>query len=272
MRVAISRDGQTLERAIRQPTPATATEGIQRLIAAATELVGSETVTAVVGSIAGIFDHTKGQLVFSPNLPSWVGQPFTKVLAQQFGSVVKVENDAALAGVGEARAGAGREHSVVAFLTLSTGVGGARIVDGQIDHGTFGFEPGQQIIDPTGALCPECATPRTLENYISGRSLEKRFGQPAKEITDPAIWDTEAAWLAYGLNNVIVHWSPQIIVLGGSLMKPGGIVVEQVQAHLQKVFTLGITPPPIVRGMLGDSAGLAGAALLASGTAANKVT
>lgn len=48
---------------------------------------------------------------------------------------VVIENDADIAGLGEARFGAGRGHSPVLYLTIGSGIGGGLIIDGKIYHG-----------------------------------------------------------------------------------------------------------------------------------------
>jgi len=173
---------------------------------------------------------------------------------------VYLENDAAIVGLGEAMNGAGRGEEIIAYITVSTGIGGARIVDGKIDRNIFGFEPGHQIIDPTGMLCPMCDSAGHLEGHVSGVALEARFNKKAYEITDPQIWEEEAKWLAYGLNNTAVYWSPSVIVLGGSMIiKSPGISIERVSHHLKKTLTIFPERPRLVKAELGDIGGLYGA-------------
>ena len=58
-----------------------------------------------------------------------------------------IANDTAVVGLGEAHRGAGIGYNIVTYITVSTGVGGTRIVDGRIDRRIYGFEPGHQTID-----------------------------------------------------------------------------------------------------------------------------
>ena len=111
-----------------------------------------------------------------------------------------IENDASMAGVGEAQFGAGRGFEIVAYITVSTGVGGAKIVNGKIDEHAVGFEPGKQIMDVNSG--------KTLEDMISGKALQEKFGKHPKEIKDQGVWDNHAWLLAIGLNNIIMEWSP----------------------------------------------------------------
>jgi len=190
----------------------------------------------------------------------WVGKPVREKLEEILGVPVHLENDGAMVGLGEAVDGAGAGFSVVAYITVSTGVGGARIAGGAVDERSVGFEPGHQIIDPDKTLCLECAG-NTLEEYVSGSAVEKRFGKPPYEIAqDDPLWDELAKWLAYGLNNAIVHWRPDVVVLGGSMIVGDpAILVEDVEKHLKNTLTVFPEIPPLKKAELGDIGGLHGA-------------
>jgi len=234
-------------------------ETLRRIIENITQSLTEQgrSVTAIVGGIAGPLNPERTMLERSPNLSDWVGHDIRKTLNEAYKVPVEIENDAALVGLGEAHFGAGRNKSIVAYLTVSTGVGGARIVGGKIDRSAVGFEPGHQIIDPDNTLCPTCDG-NDLEAYVSGTSIEKRFGVKPYEIKDPAVWDELAKFLAYGINNTIVYWSPDIVVVGGSMMKEIGISIPAVRKHLAEIFKIYPTPPQIEKAELDDFGGLYG--------------
>lgn len=243
-------------------TPQNFDEGIDSLKRIITNLSKGEKIDAIVGGIAGPLNVEKTTLVRSPNLNSWVGYDIKKILSETFNVPVSIENDTAMVGLGEANFGAGKGKSIVVYITISTGVGGVRIVNGNIDENTFGFEPGHQIIDPDNSLCPSCEG-NDLEAYISGTAIEKRFGKKPHEIHDDAVWDELAKFLAYGLNNTIMHWSPDIVVLGGSMMKEVGISVPSVRKHLAEILKIFPTPPQIEKAELADFGGLYGSLFFA---------
>ncbi len=114
------------------------------------------------------------------------------------------------------------------------------------------FEPGHQIID----------SGKTLQDLISGRAVENQTGCPPREITDAEFWNKLAYWLALGLNNTIVHWSPQVVVLGGSMFRDPGIKISDVDRHLKTVLRIFNTPPPLKKATLDDFGGLYGAMAL----------
>ena len=189
----------------------------------------------------------------APNIMGWNGKPFKKELERMFSAPVYLENDAALAGLGEAVKGAGRGYDIVAYMTVSTGVGGARIVNGAIDRNAMGFEIGHQIINYDGEA-------RTLEEYVSGSGFMHRFGKLPQDITDPATWEEAARLLAVGLRNTIVHWSPDVLVLGGPIVLQSRLPFERLREEIQQsVKEVFPTTPEIKKAELGDSAGLYGA-------------
>lgn len=232
-------------------------DGVETLKRIINNLTNGGPIEAIVGGIAGPINKEKTMLVRSPNLSGWVGFNLKNALEEAYQVPVQIENDAAMVGLGEAHFGAGKGKSIVVYLTISTGVGGVRIVDGEIDDSSFGFEPGHQIIDPDNSLCPTCDG-NDLEAYVSGTSVEKRFGKKPYEIHDEAIWDELAKFLAYGLNNTIVYWSPDIVVLGGSMMREVGIPVPAVKKYLADILKIFPELPLIEKAELADFGGLYG--------------
>ncbi|MBI3103723.1 ROK family protein [Candidatus Daviesbacteria bacterium] len=256
MRIATSLDGKTLSTAKTVPTPQDFDEGVRTIKQIADELAAGQKIAGVAGGLAGPLDKDKTMLIKSPHIESWIGKDFKQELQQILNAPVSLENDADLAALGEATSGVGAEKEIVAYLTISTGVGGGRVVNKKIDINALGFEPGHQIIVADGAPC-DCGGKGHLESYVSGSGLERIYGKKSADITDPQIWDQVAKYLAVGLNNTIVHWSPDIVILGGSVMK--SVDLEQVKKYLKEYLTIFPTPPEIVQAKLGDQAGLFGA-------------
>ncbi len=257
-RIAFSGDGDAFGEPKVVATPEEFEKGIEQFKKAALELSGGKRIEAAAGGIAGPLDREKTKLVKSPHVSGWVGKPLKEQLQRILNSPVYIENDAAMAGLGEASYGKGRGRDIVVYITVSTGVGGARIVNGEIDRSAMGFEPGHQIIDADGTICPECGSvPGYFEKCASGSAIERRYGKKAYEIDDPAVWEEEARLLAYGLNNTIVHWSPDIVILGGSVMR--SVPLDRVRFHLRTVLKIFPEPPLLEEAVLGDFGGLYGA-------------
>jgi predicted NBD/HSP70 family sugar kinase len=261
-RVAVSQDGKTFGELVVLDTPQPFEDGLEQLVRTIRELAGSEPIKTIAGGIAGPLDREHTMVVNAPNLPDWNGKPFAERLGQEFGGLVILENDTAIVGLGEAVAGAGQGTSIVAYMTVSTGINGVRIVDGRIDRNALGFELGHQIISSEHALCPTCNQPGHLEGLIGGRSLEGRYGKPPHELKDDAaIWDDVIRHLAIGIHNLIVHWSPEIVVLGGGMMKD--IELNDLTDQVTQLTTIFPELPTLAGAELGDVGGLHGALELA---------
>ncbi len=231
-------------------TPQKYEEGVALIKKTILSLSKGDQIQKIVGGIAGPFSQKSGTMIESHNLSDWTNKSFKFELANFFHTTVFMDNEAAMSGLGEAVFGAGKGFSIVAYITVSTGVGGARIVNGAIDERTIGFEPGKQIMDEQGLI---------LEDIISGRAVEERLGKKPQEINDPVFWDSMAKSLAFGLNNVVVDWSPDVVVLGGSMLKTVGIPVDAVENYLKETLKVFPEIPQIKKAVLGDLAGLYGA-------------
>lgn len=250
-RLAVSRDDATFASPTIVPTPPNFDEAMAQIKTLARQLSSHTNIKAAAVGVPGPLDKAKTMILSAPHLPGWHNKPLKHKLEQALDVPVSVENDAGLAGLGEATAGAGQGFDIVAYLTISTGVGGTRIVNKKIDSNAIGFEPGHQII------MSEQGQALSLEDCVSGTGLKNRYGKPAEQIADPVIWDKVTKLLAYGLNNVTVHWSPHCIVLGGSVMK--SISLAKLQNYFQQTTTIFPELPDLKLAALGDSAGLAGA-------------
>lgn len=259
MRLAASRDGETFEEPIVVKTPRRFEDAVERFREISHELTKNEPVDAIAGGIRGPLNRDKSTLLSEIYLTDWVGRPIKETLSSACAAPVYLENDTALVGLGEAVVGAGQGEWIVVYMTVSTGVGGVRVVEQKLDESALGFEPGKQIIDPDNTLCPDCPG-NTLEHYVSGTNVAIRFGKPAYEIDDINTWHEISRFFAIGLLNSIVHWSPSIVVLGGSMILGNpAILLEDVEKYIRENLTVFPEPPRIVKASLGDVGGLHGA-------------
>lgn len=271
MRLAVSEDGEIFGEPRIVPTPENFDKGMTIFAQAVKELSGGKKIDAVAGGIAGPLNREKTMLVNSPNIGGWIGKPLKEKLEEAIGVPVILENDTALVGLGEAVAGSGKGYGITAYIGVGTGIGGVRIVDGCIDRNTFGFEIGHHIIScPEIAeksrdmdMCTSCSVPGHLEGYVSGSAMSRREGKKPYEITDRTIWEEAARCLAYGLNNVAVFWSPEVIILGGSMIvgEPA-IPIDRVRHYFEAALRIFPEKPEIKKAALKDVGGLHGALAL----------
>ncbi len=247
-RLATSTDGQSLINKKTFPTPAHFADGVKIFESYKNEL--EQDYNIVVGGLPGGLNDGNTELLVARNLPEWVGHPISESLGAIFKAPVLLHNDAVLAGLGEAVLGSGVGYDVVAYITISTGVGGVRIENGKIDEEGLSYKVGLQIIDESG---------NDLEELISGKNLAKRFGITADKLTDQAVWDDVVNNLAQGLVHVCQHWQPDVVVLGGGVTFSNHFSVQQVTLAMEQVFPKELKIPPVLIAKLGDDAGLYGA-------------
>jgi predicted NBD/HSP70 family sugar kinase len=237
---------------IKVETPKDGEEGIRMLLDLAREIAGDDRIESVSGGIAAVIKD--GKIINSSNLKGWIGVDFQSI-AHTEGYPMNVRNDASVVGLGEAVFGAGRGRRIVVYITVSTGVGGARIVGGRIDESAFGFEPGHQFLDVENK--------RTLEDFVSGRGFEARYHKKPYEVDEEGAWREAAHVLAHGLYNIIVHWSPDVLVVGGPMIigKPS-ISLTEVRENLSTITNIFSELPEIKEAELVDNGGLYGALTL----------
>ncbi|HUY62354.1 MAG TPA: ROK family protein [Candidatus Paceibacterota bacterium] len=249
MRVARAA-GTTFEGEVKIDTPQAPEEAFATLAKLVESAADSDGVEVIAGGVAGVV-NAEGDVIASPNLSAWQGMRLGERLAERFSVPVHIENDASMAALGEAQYGAGKGAGIVAYLGVGTGVGGARVVDGALDRRAQGFEPGHQIVD--------AASGGTLESLVGGGALGFRYGMAPASLPRSA-YDAALPALAAGVWNAIVLWSPDVVVLGGSLMsEENGFRVADVKNEVEKVRRVLPALPRIARAALGDASGLYGA-------------
>lgn len=275
MRAAlVDRRGSLLAHGI-VPTPAheEAPAALLELIrdVAATEGRGRAT-HAVVG-LPGAVDYDEGRLLWAPHLPeTWIHLLSQRELSRRLDLTVHVANDADLAAVGEAAFGAGAGAADVAYLTVSTGIGAGVLLRGRLLRGRRSLgEVGHTVIDVDAWTA---GLPSTLEELGSGSGIasqarraglgevDARAVEGAATEGDPrarAIMDRAVLACAAGVCNLVMAFSPSVVVLGGGI----GRRDEFFRLVREQVLSRPEHHPDdlsVVQSALGDEAGLAGAA------------
>lgn len=242
LRVAIM-EADGVGRIVHTHTPADPSEAIETLATLVEELGSPESVR---GGVAAVVEN--GMIISSTNLPAWTGFHFAELLSARLHASVEIINDAELAALGEALYGAGKGMRTVGYIGIGTGVGTALVRDGMIvEHSSDGTARDTIIALSTGG---------TLEERIGGHALSATFGKPPAELTTE-IWDELTPLLVEGIQNAIRLWSPDLVVLGGSLLNDmNGFRVAEVVRELADASV------PVLPAVFGDSSGLNGARAL----------
>lgn len=239
-RVSGSLDLATFREPMLFDTPQGYDEAIAKIVEAAGQISEGMVLRGAVAGRPG-----------SRHLPQWKGRDLETDLGAALHAPLLIENDAALVGLGEATHGAGKGAGICVYVTISTGVNGVRIVDGAIDVSRQGFEIGGQYLGMEPVL--------TLEELVSGQAIHNRYSMHPKDLgKDNPIWEELARTLAFGIHNTILHWSPDRVVIGGSMVNEVGISIPRVAEHVRTLLHKFPTVPEIVHSSLGDIGGLWG--------------
>ena len=194
--------------------------------------------TEVCCAVPGRIDRKAGIGEVFGNL-TWRNVPIKEHLKRLIHTAVWIENDANLAGLSEAIL-VQKKYKRVLYLTLSTGIGDGFIINGKIDPTLADSEAGQMMIEHRGRIA-------AWEDFASGRALKSRYGQLAKDIEDPLIWDTYAKDVAAGLNELLAVLQPEVVIIGGSvgnqLEKFADGLKRELADHPNKMVDI----PPIIK-------------------------
>jgi predicted NBD/HSP70 family sugar kinase len=233
-------------------TPALPEVAMEELIALA-RTVSPDGVSAVVCGVPAIVSDA-GTIVSATNLPEWGGYEFKVELEKQLHATVQVVNDAELAALGEARYGAGAGARTVAYLGLGTGIGTACVVEGVVEPHSSDTDSRDTIITLSSG--------ETLEAQAGGRALTERYGA-APETLPRRVWDELTPDVAHAVMTMITLWSPDVIVLGGSLMnEENGFQLDEVIRAVSGSKNAPENLPDIRKAKFGEASALHGARAL----------
>ena len=225
----------------------------------------------------GPVDPVQGTVHNPYTLPTWDNCNLITSLKNRFGILVRLENDADAAALGEFHFGAGKSANPMVMLTFGTGIGFSTIMDGRIVRGVGGAHPemGHIPILPDGPQC-YCGTQGCFESLASGPAIEsagRHFGftstravfeaahsgnADAQQIIDRALFAAAtAAW-------TLAHtYLPKRIVLGGGIMQDHfELFANAMRQSIVKAVLVPNGEIEIANATLGASAGVVGAASL----------
>ncbi|HZS14327.1 MAG TPA: ROK family protein [Candidatus Dormibacteraeota bacterium] len=274
----------------RHPTPENATPGavLDTVAAAVREASGGVTPAGVAIGIPGPLDPVAGVVYAAPNLDGWKDLPVQRLLEERLGCPVAIQNDANLAGFAEWIAGAARGSRDMIFITVSTGVGGGLVLDGELYSGFAGTagEAGHMIYDPDGPPCAQghrgCLEGTASGTAIASRALQLLAAGEASSLSqlDPDRLDAHAVAdaaeagdalairlytesgraLGLAVGGLLNLLSPEVVVIGGGLINAGELLLAPLRAAVGELaFAAPLARCRIVPAALGTDAGLVGA-------------
>lgn len=185
--------------------------------------------------VPGVVVASEGRVVDCTNLAGWKDVALKSILEQRYGVPVSVENDARAACWAEASTGAGAGVATQAFVTVSTGIGAAFVLDGKLYRGVHAVagELGETRL-PGG---------ETAETSAAGPAVERLFGIRTEELRgrweagDPAArkaFDHLVGNLGLLLANLTTLLDPGLIVVGGGVANLGRFLLDPLEEEVRR--------------------------------------
>jgi predicted NBD/HSP70 family sugar kinase len=250
----------------RAATPLNYDEGIALIHELIAKVSDGAEIAAIGAGAGGPLDWRTG--VVSPlNQPEWRDVPLKALMEEHYGCPFSVDVDTNLAALAEYHHSAEKAPRFC-YVTVSTGVGGGFVVDGEIYRGMNGQHPevGHQslsyrLAEERTVACP-CGSNGCLEALVSGGGIRRLYRKPPEDLSSQE-WE-EVAWnLGQGLRNIAAIYTPDVIVVGGgvtfgardAMLAPA---IQVMRDHLK------IVPHPrVLASEMGEHNVLGGAILLA---------
>ncbi len=257
--------------------------------------VAMSEISAVGIGAAGISNPQAGILFTSPNLPGWRNVLLTDIIQDRLGQRTFLINDANAAALGEFYFGAAQDARNFIYITISTGIGGGIVIDGNIYTGAIGIagEVGHMTIDDNGPVC-NCGNRGCWETLASGTALTReaklrvskgiktslleyaegnienvtpqaihRAAEKGDRLAKELIAQT-GYYIGVGLASLIDIFNPELIVIGGGLSSIGDMLFEPAFKTAEKrAFKEAFQAVRFASPELGRNSGVIGAAAFA---------
>jgi glucokinase len=260
----------------RVPPNVSPPELIELIRTLAAEISASPRALAFTAPAPVPFDFD-GVLTKLPNLSSVTGMNLKRALEDEFGLPVVIENDATAAAIGETWIGASRGISNSITVTLGTGIGGGIIIDGKPHRGPDGIggEIGHITVEPNGRRC-KCGSIGCVEEYASATAIARIAQEHGMKTRDSA--EVYAAWMGGDATAAIVFTemgrylgimlaslanaiNPEMLVICGGASAAWEAFAPSTQAEISsRAYPRAASRARLVKGILGDNAGLLGVA------------
>ncbi|MFH0792521.1 MAG: ROK family protein [bacterium] len=271
-----------------------------RIYAAIDELIAQSgcfphDIKAIGLGVPGPLDPRTGVIAVAPNL-GWRNMPLKSLLEEKYSRPTFVDNDVNVGTWAEYKLGSGVGAQYLIGMFIGTGIGGGLVFDGKMFYGKShgAGELGHIVLREKGPKCA-CGNKGCFEALASrtaiARDIEKELKKGKKSVLvtkgveaavdmksrvlaeayssgDPLtrkIMDRAARYIGLSIAGLTNLLSPDVVVLGGGLVEAmQASYLDKIRAVVKKhAFAPSYKALKIRPAMLGDDAGVLGAALIA---------
>jgi len=265
----------------RQRTPTESHKGsehvlnqIENIYSEATNSISGVEHTLGIGTPGSLSESTG--LLRNSTISCQNGLPIHSLIENKLNHSLSIENDANCFALAESLIGAGKNYGLVFGVIMGTGCGGGFIHNGKLRTGPqrLAGEWGHSVINPNGPEC-FCGKKGCVSTYISGSGLENNIyehlgikvsadnflNQLSYNTPEEVILNTFYQYYGLSLANIINTIDPDVIILGGGLSNHQDLFTKGLQRVYENIFCEDPNTP-ILKNILGDSAGVFGAAMI----------
>jgi glucokinase len=233
-------------------------------------------------AIAGQIDCVKDIVKDAPNISGFNNVNLKKIIKNKLGKNVEIDNDVKCFALAENRYGKSGKYKNAVYLAIGTGIGGAIEINNKLYSGADNIagEFGHMVIVFGGKNC-SCGNMGCWEQYVSGKAIENAYienlgekfrseKKKAKDIAldslkgikeDKKVIEEISYYLSMGFVNIINTINPEIIIVGGGIVKEREILDLAAKDALKRVL-IPARKTKIVKSDMEDEAFLVGAGLL----------
>lgn len=259
-----------------------------------TSKVDKSKIKGIGIGISGIIDHKRGICLFCPHIKGWENVPAKKLLEEEFGVEVSVDDSARTMALAEHWCGLAQKIENFIFVNVGIGVGSSIFINGQIYRGSRGTagELGHTTIDKNGPRCM-CGNRGCLETLISGPSITRRAKESLEEgvvsliskmVNDDLtkitpeivaqaarkgdklafnIMEKTGEYLGIGIANAINLFNPELVIIGAGISGAGDLFLDTLKRTVKaRALHTASTSVEIKLSELGDTTAALGAAIL----------
>ncbi len=263
-------------------SPSYATEGREKvqdnIIALIEQLDNYQECSGIGMGVPGPVDTVNKVMKLATNLPGFQDFKVCEKIEKHFNMPTYLDNDANVAGLAEGVVGAGKGLPISYYVTVSTGIGGALVVNNRLVSGRNGYagEVANIVIDRNRDKI-NYLNQGAIENEASGTALTRKaqviFGDAIKHAGDLfdlarknnpeaiALVDEMAYDLALMFADIAHVIDPYVFILGGGVMQGKDVFLDKVIANFQTMVHDQMRDVPFVEAELPDP-GIVGAAML----------